>query len=130
MLLCSQGLGGFDADAGPESEQPVAQVHIPLHGPGRQVELHRVGVTGRGGIGLEHVGSLGMEPPAIAAPGAGETRALQRVTLLALTNERKGPILAAEAQGDQMAGGNAGRDLADRQLQYQIMAEINAAAVV
>jgi hypothetical protein len=55
---------------------------------------------------------------------------LDRVALQALADEGEGPALAAEAQGHQLAGPEAGVGAGEPLLGPEVVAEVDAAAVV
>ena len=76
------------------------------------------------------MGCLGVVPPLVAIEAFGEAGVLDRVALQTLADEGKAPGLAAKAQGDQGLGPLLGRSLAEQQLGIEVVAEIDAAAVV
>ena len=113
-----------------KTESPVAEVDVSLHGPGGEIQLYRVGV----GVGrvawIEDMGCFGVVPPLIAAEAFGEAGVLDRVALQTLADEGKRPRGAAKAQGHQGLGPLLRRAMAELELGVEVVAEIDAAAVV
>jgi len=129
-MLLAQGRRALDADASAKAKQPVAQVHIALDGPARQIQLHGIGMAVGGATGLEHVRRFGVVPPGIASQRFAVAGVLDRVALQALADEGKAPALAAEAQGGERLLAHLGRGAAELQLRLVVVAEVDAAAEV
>jgi len=66
----------------------------------------------------------------LTGQGPGEAGVLDRVALQALADEGKTSALAAEAQRHQLPGADPGIGAGQPQLCFEVVAEVNAAAVM
>ena len=85
--LLPEHIRAFDPNATAKRKQLAAQVDIYRHGPGLQIQLHRIGLAGISGAWLQHVRCLLVVPPTMARQRLGEAGVLDWVALQALRQQ-------------------------------------------
>jgi len=99
---------GLNPDPLPKAIEPGAQIDVGGDGPTGEIQLQRVGMAVGGGVGLQHVGRIGVMPPGIAGQRPGEAHLLAGIAAHPFPQEREGPGGGRAAQGLQHARPSAG----------------------